>query len=82
VFRGQVVRPPGQEGGAVQGGYCLAGARAAGHLSRTGKGRFVRDLALAGMQERPPGGERVSEDPLQLSRSGHEGDLAGGALHR
>ena len=33
------------------------------------------------MQERPPGGERVGEDALQLLLAGYEGDLAGGAFH-
>ena len=54
---------------------------APGHLGWTCKGHFVCDLALAWMQERPPGSERVSEDPLQFLRARYEGNLARGAFH-
>ena len=70
-----------QEGRAVQGGDGLSGSGAPGHLGWTGKGHFVCDLALAWMQERPPGSERVSEDPLQFLRAGYKGNLARGAFH-
>jgi hypothetical protein len=33
------------------------------------------------MQERPPGSERVIEDPLQLLGAGYKGNLARGAFH-
>ena len=65
----------------MQYGHRLAGAGAAGHLSRAGVTGLVGDVALARVQERAPRRERVSEDVPQLLRAGHEGDLAGSALH-
>ena len=73
--------PFGQEGRPVQHRHRLAGAGAAGHLGRAGVAGPVGDLALVRVQERAPRRERVSQDELQILRSGHEGDLAGGALH-
>jgi hypothetical protein len=59
----------------VQQGHRLAGAWAAGHLSRAGVTGLVGDVALARVQKRAPRRERVSEDEPQLLLPGHEGDL-------
>ena len=60
----------GQESRTVQYGNRLAGAGAAGHLSRAGVACMVGDLALVRVQERAPRRERVSEDELQFLRQG------------
>ena len=65
----------------MQHGHRLAGPGAAGDLGRAGVAGPVSDLALARVQERPPLRERVGQDELQFLLPGHEGDLAGGALH-
>ena len=50
----------------VQGDDRLAGARAAGDLRRTAVRDAVGDAPLRGVQEDPPGRERLVEDLGQL----------------
>jgi hypothetical protein len=61
------------EGGAMQDGYRLAGAGAAGDLRGARVTGVVGDLALVRVEEGAPGRERVGEDEPQFLRAGYVG---------
>ena len=66
----------------VQRHHGLAGAGSAGDLGGAGVTGFVGDAPLGGVQEDPPGAERLGEDVLQLLGAGDERDPAGGVGDR
>ncbi|CAM5739864.1 hypothetical protein SHIRM173S_10814 [Streptomyces hirsutus] len=61
----------------VQGGHRLARPGSAGDLDGTPVRGAVGDAPLGGMEEDPPGRERLLQDLLQLLRPGDQADACG-----